>query len=169
MGRIGQAAEVKKIKGTGNQTRERRKAEPTYPAEVSVINVDGEDFDIPVCPETIQDDEARGEWNRLCVQLAYMGLLPPSVLKYIESYCQALEVRDRSWEQIRGGQLWEMTDKGDTREKAAVKTYREAVSQMITIGAKFGFTPADKTKISMIANGANRKDKNQQKKIGIGG
>jgi P27 family predicted phage terminase small subunit len=177
LGRNALPKEVKLLKQTGNSTRERQRGEPSYPGMVQLVtyNETEEDFEIsvPEAPEYLSE-AAKNLWDRLCVQLAVMKLFPNSVYEYVENYCRLYDISEDAFHRYINGE--ELTDtEGNSYtvrgNKDTFRIYKDAVNQMVVIGAKLAFTPVDKTKVNtgLVGDSERTKDKNRQKKVGISG
>lgn len=170
MGRIAQSKEEKALKGTGNQTRENRRSEPEYPigTQLATYNEATKEVTIPVAPDDLSDS-AKMVWDLNGYQIASMHLFPNSAYGYLHNFCRLHDVINDSWAEYRGEKyLW--TDKGVKYTNPAYKDYTTALSMYVAIGAKFGFTPADKTKLNTkLLSEGSIKDKNDGKKYGANG
>lgn len=153
MGRIAQSKEEKELKGTGNKTREDRRGEPEYPKSVQVTFQDDDEpekpkpITIPVAPDDLSEKAAR-VWNLNGFQIAEMGLYANSAYAYLHNYCRLIDIIDESYMYYRG-EKYMYAENGTKYMNPAFKEYTTALGLMATIGAKFGFTPADKTKLNM--------------------
>lgn len=160
--------EIKKAQGTQNVTRERRNSEPTYQgAELAKYDPDTGEVTLPMAPDDLSD-AAKELWDRNGYQLAVMGLFPNTAMTYLHTYCRLWDESEKAFEEFRG-ERYVYSEKGFKSINPAFKVYMAAIERMEAIGAKFAFTPLDKTKINMRAIEGDTKDKNKQKKIGVGG
>ena len=159
--------EEKKARGTVNVTRERRKGEPVFGMGMASLNHETGAVTIPVAPDDLSP-EAKAIWDRTGYQLASVEIFADSVYEYLYFYCQNYDVARAAWKEY-GGVTTIMNDKAEVKVNPAWKVYKEAVSQMIVIGAKLGFSPVDKTKINAQIVQGSIKDKNSVKKIGVNG
>jgi P27 family predicted phage terminase small subunit len=171
LGRTAQPKELKILKQTHNTTRERQRSEPEYPALLQLVTYseteDSYEISTPKAPAYLSGS-AQNLWDRLCVQLAVMQLFPNSVYEYVENYCRLYDISEAAFDRYMNGEVQtdsEGTEYTTTGNKDTFRIYKDAVNQMIVIGAKLGFTPADKTKINTNIIGGKATDKNEQKAI----
>ena len=154
--------ELKEILGTKNVTKERRKQEIRYDPE--------RNKEVTMPPDYF-GEKAKNLWVSNVAQMASVAMNFPSVYEYMESYCRAYELRESAWiEMMHGEGVYVMegeteTKPGVRRMSQSYRVYNEQVEKMVLIGAKLGFTPVDKTRISALIIDTE-KDKNGQKRIG---
>jgi P27 family predicted phage terminase small subunit len=166
-GRPRKTKEEKLAKGTANPTRERMRSEPSYSMRLATLNEETGAVTIPVAPSELSD-EAKVIWDRAGYQLASMNLFADTVYEYLFLYCQNYDAARIAWAEY-GMRTTLMNDKGEVKVNPAWKVYKEAVAQMVVLGGKLGFTPADKTKINSQIAAPTTKDKNKIKRIGVNG
>lgn len=169
MARIAQSKELKQLKGTGNQTREAARAEPSYPdgCLMASYNEETEEVTYPMPPNDLSE-KAKQLWNRNAYQLAKMRLFPNSAYEYLHNYCRLYDIAEKAFEEY-GGSVTLMNDKGEVRPNPALKIFNDTISQLALIGSKFAFTPADKTKVNMKVIEGSALEKNSKKKPSLGG
>ena len=160
--------EQKRIQGTVNTTRESDKAEPTYEgAQLGRYNAETGEVTYPVAPSDLSK-KAKGVWDRNCYQIARMELFSNSSLEYLHTYCRLFDISEKALNDFNDAPYL-YNDKGVKSINPSFKVYVTSIEKMEAIGAKFAFTPLDKTKINMKAIEGDTKTKNGRKNMGVGG
>lgn len=100
----------------------------------------------PTRPEWL-DAEAKREWSRVVPELARLGLLAKIDRGLIAAYCQTWAQYVRAVKVIeRLGMTFE-TASGYLTQRPEVGIANAALAKMLSLSAKFGFTPSDRARI----------------------
>lgn len=142
MGRHRTPTVVKQARGTLQKCRT-VKFEPIY-----------EELDNIKPPDEIKDDDvAVKEWNRIAPILKSKKLITKVDLQMLINYCFLVSRMKYLRDEVKNEDIIQkqIGFGGVQLEKInpKIKVYKEMFTQMVTVSAKFGFTPSDRTKISL--------------------
>jgi P27 family predicted phage terminase small subunit len=101
---------------------------------------------------------AREEWDRITRELCRLGLLTLVDIHPLAAYCQAYSVWRTAGEKLREmaardpvmGALMVKTRHGSVMQNPLYLTERQAANDMVRYAAEFGFTPASRSRISIV-------------------
>ena len=93
--------------------------------------------------------EAKREWNRVVGELAELGLLAKIDRALISAYCQCWAMYVDAIKDIAANGTMFVTDKGYVGQRPSVAIAARMLEKMNQLSAKFGFTPADRSKMAM--------------------
>lgn len=103
---------------------------------------------IPSRPEWLSR-EAKREWSRVTQELDRLGLLTVVDRALISAYCQAWADYVAAQKDIQRNGTYFVTATGYEAPRPSVGIAAKALQQMIQLSARFGFTPSDRSKMSM--------------------
>jgi P27 family predicted phage terminase small subunit len=95
---------------------------------------------------------AKAMWKRVAPELVALGLLSVLDVAQLAAYCEAFERRRSIEKEIR------KTTVADALRQGLLRAAREEQALMMSIGGKFGFTPADRTRVATPTAQAPEKD-----------
>ena len=102
---------------------------------------------IPSRPEWLSP-EAKREWNRVTRELDRIGLLAKVDRALLASYCDCWGRYVEAVKDLRENGTTFTTDKGYQGPRPSVGIAQKALQQMMQLSARFGFTPADRSKMA---------------------
>jgi P27 family predicted phage terminase small subunit len=103
------------------------------------------------CPDYL-DAVGKAMWKRVAPELVTLGLLSVLDVAQLAAYCQSFSRRRAIEKEIR------KTTVADALRQGLLRAAREEQSLMMSIGGKFGFTPADRTRVATPTAQALEKD-----------
>ena len=132
------------------------------PCRVLPMELVFEELDSPEAPKEL-DKEGKAEWNRIYPILKSKKLITKPDLQLLISYCWIVSRMKYIRKEVTNKKIivFEHNSQGDKVQKVNkyISAYKDMFNQMVTISARFGFSPADRTKINLPAN---PKDKEQE-------
>ena len=93
--------------------------------------------------------EAKREWNRLVPELAELGLLAKIDRALISAQCQCWAMYVDAIKDTQENGTTFTTDKGYVGQRPSVAIAARMLEKMNQLSAKFGLTPADRSKMAM--------------------
>jgi P27 family predicted phage terminase small subunit len=101
---------------------------------------------------------AREEWTRIAKELHCLRLLTAFDVMSLAAYCEAYSTWRRAGAMLEEqaaadpetGALTVTTRHGAVMQNPLVQTMRQAAADMVRYASEFGFTPASRSKISVI-------------------
>lgn len=104
---------------------------------------------IPTRPAWLSP-EAKREWNRVVRELDALGLLAHVDRALLAAYCECWGQYVDAVKSLRkAGTLTFTTDKGYIAQRPEIGIAKAMVEKMMQLSARFGFTPSDRSKMSM--------------------
>ena len=103
---------------------------------------------IPTRPEWLSP-EAKREWNRVVPELARLGLLAQVDRALIAAYCQSWAMYVEAMADIKENGTTFTTNRGYQGPRPSVAIAARMLDKLNQLSTKFGFTPSDRSKMSM--------------------
>lgn len=103
---------------------------------------------IPTRPHWLSP-EAKREWTRVVPELARLGLLAKVDRAMIAAYCQCWAMYVEAIRDIDKNGTTFSTEKGYQGPRPSVAIATKMLEKANQLAAKFGFTPSDRTRLSM--------------------
>lgn len=111
---------------------------------------------LPPAPEFLSAD-AKGEWERVALQLHRLGLLTVVDVPSLGAYCQAYgrwvlaerAIAKMAEHDLLTGGLMIKTTNGNAIQNPLVGTSNKAASDMVRYAAEFGLTPAARARLAI--------------------
>ena len=118
----------------------------------------------PPCPDWLYDD-AKREWRRLAGTMEAMGVLTKADLAAFAVYCDAYSKWKEATEFInQHGQIFQVKASGYIQQVPQVSIAQTYAKLMMNTAAKFGLTPAARSRI--VAAGADAVEDEMDKLLG---
>lgn len=102
----------------------------------------------PPCPKHLTG-EARKEWNRVSRLLEKVGVLTHADRGVLAAYCQAWAKWVDAETTLAGEELVLKSDKGNMYQSPWVGVARQAMNDMVKLGAELGLTPASRVRLKV--------------------
>lgn len=104
---------------------------------------------VPDCPEWL-DEEARTEWERICAELARLGLVSNMDRGGLALVCQAWSDFRAATELVQASGTLATTSNGNIIQHPAVGMKNKAAQLYLKACSEFGMTPAARTRVEAM-------------------
>lgn len=100
-------------------------------------------------PARLKDKAARAAWKRVAPELARMRVLSEADVEALVLYCETFATWDQARAEVRAQGVTIDTAQG-LKKHPALTAMNEATTQMRTLLAQFGMTPASRASVEKI-------------------
>ena len=104
---------------------------------------------VPAAPKEL-GEQAKKEWRRLAKQLVRQGILTDLDMTAFTAYCQCYQRWYDASRQLDSTGLFIKAPNGMIMQNPLLPIINKAVDQMLKFMARFGLTPSDRSRLSVV-------------------